>query len=92
MKYGSEIICLMRPYPGREFPIGQIVKDASRGRKLTAREYESVRKGVRRVLEHLVETGQVIRHGDGRATLYSWQGLGHEVPKKSCSLGRQLGQ
>lgn len=93
MKYAHEILGLMRPYPGREFRMAQLVRDASAGRSLTPRQVEAVRKGVRRVLDHLIETGQVERvGGETKSAAYVWRGLGHEVSRSACALGRQLGQ
>lgn len=93
MKYASEILGLMRPYPGREFRMSQIVRAASGGRDLTDRQREAVRKGARRVLSELIESGQVVRLGENPRTMtYQWCGLGHEVRKKPCTMGRQLGQ
>lgn len=92
MKYGREVLGLMRPHPNRYFSMAQIIRDVSRDRELTIRQYEATRKGIRRVLEHLIETGQVVREGEGRTVLYAWQGLGHEVREKTGFLGRQLGQ
>lgn len=93
MKYASEVLHLMRPYPGRAFRMAQLVRDASGGRPLSPRQTEAVRKGVRRVLDHLIETGQVERvGGETRSAAYVWRGLGHEVCQKAGRLGRSLGQ
>lgn len=93
MKYAHEILGLMRPYPGRTFRMAQLVREASKGEEITSRQKEAVRKGVRRVLDHLIETGQVERvGGDTKSAGYIWRGLGHEVCENSGLLGRQLGQ
>ena len=93
MKYASEILHLMRPYPGTEFRMAQLVREAARGRALTPRQMEAVRKGVRRVLEQLIETGQVERvGGETRSAAYVWRGLGHEVCERAGNLGRCTGQ
>lgn len=93
MKYAREILGLMRPYPGRQFRMAQLVREASRGRGLTQRESEAVRKGVRRVLDHLIDDGQVERvGGETRSVVYVWRGLGHEVKQKAGILGRSTGQ
>ena len=92
MKYGREVLELMRPHPNRYFSMAQIIRVASRGKELSPRQYEAMRKGVRRVLEQLIESGQVRREGGGRAALYAWHGLGHEVREKAGFLGPQLGQ
>lgn len=93
MKYAREVLGLMRPYPGREFRMAHLVRDASGGRTLSAQEQEAVRKGVRRVLDHLIETGQVERVGGGtRSAAYVWRGLGHDVSQNAGVLGQPLGQ
>lgn len=93
MKYASEILHLMRPYPGRQFRMAQLVRDAAGGRDLSPRQAEAIRKGVRRVLDHLIETGQVERvGGETKSAAYVWRGLGHEVLGNACTLGRHLGQ
>lgn len=93
MKYASEILGLMRPYPGREFRMAQLVHEASGGRTLTPRQMETVRKGVKRVLDHLIDTGHVERiGGTTRAALYAWRLLGHEGPQNAGLLGQRKGQ
>lgn len=93
MKYAREILGLMRPYPGREYRMAQLVREASGARPLSERQKEAVRKGVKRVLEHLIETGHVERVGEGtRGTAYAWRELGHEVSEKAGLLGAPTGQ
>lgn len=93
MKYAHEILGLMRPYPGRPYRMAQLVREAAGARVLTARQREAVRKGVKRVLEHLVETGHVERLGEGtRGMAYAWRGLGHEVSQKTGLMGQSTGQ
>lgn len=65
MKYGKEVLGLMRPHPNHYFSMAQIIRDVSRGKELNDRQYEATRKGIRRVLEYLIETGQVRREGEG---------------------------
>lgn len=93
MKYASEILGLMRPYPGREFKMAQIVRAASHGRELPAKQMEAVRKGSRRVLESLIASGQVERiGGQTRSSAYVWRELGHEVSQNAGLLGHSTGQ
>ena len=93
MKYASEILGLMRPYPGRPFRMSQLVHEASGGRTLTPRQMEAVRKGVKRVLDHLIDTGHVERvGGTTRAAIYAWRLLGHEVAQNAGLLGQRKGQ
>jgi hypothetical protein len=93
VKYAHEILGLMRPYPGTEFRMAQLVREASGGRALTPRQMEAVRKGVKRVLDHLIETGHVQRVGGGtRAAAYRWHVLGHVVSQNAGLLGQVSGQ
>lgn len=93
MKYAREILGLMRPYPGREFRMAQLVRCVSAGRTLSPRRLEAVRKGVRRVLDDLVEAGMVERvGGNTKSAAYAWRGLGHRAPERPCALRHQLGQ
>lgn len=93
MKYAHEILGVMRSYPNVEFRMAHLVREASAGRALTPRQMEAVRKGVKRVLDHLIETGHVQRVGGGtRAAAYRWRGLGHEVRANACQLGQVSGQ
>lgn len=92
MKYAKEVIELMRPHSNRYFSMAQIMRNSTKGKDLPPKKYEAMRKGIRRVLEHLMESGQVSKTGEGRTVLYVWHGLGHEVCKNTGFLGRQLGQ
>ena len=93
MKYAHEILGLMRPYPGREFKMAHIVRAASHGKVLPPKQMEAVRKGARRVLEHLIESGQVERvGGQTRSSAYVWRVLGHEVSQNAGLLGHNTGQ
>lgn len=93
MKYAHEILGLMRPYPGTEFRMAQLVREASGGRALTPRQMEAVRKGVKRVLDHLIDTGHVVRiGGTTKAAAYTWRLLGHEVSQNAGLLGQVSGQ
>lgn len=96
MKYAPEILGLMRPYPGREYRMAQIVRDVSRGRTMSQRERNAVREGVRRVLDHLIDSGHVAKIKDGETSaFYVWRGnLPHGVVE-SChancqNIGRDL--
>ncbi len=81
MKYAREILGLMRPYPGREYRMAQLVREVSRGRAISQKERNSVREGVRRVLDHLIDTGHVVKIKDGETSaFYAWRGsLPHGV-------------
>lgn len=81
MKYAHEILALMRPFPGREFRMAQLVREVSRGRELSSARRNAVREGVRRVLEHLCDSGHVIKIKEGETSaFYTWRGnLPHEV-------------
>lgn len=81
MKYAAEILGLMRPYPGREYRMAQIVREVSRGRAMSPSQRNAAREGVRRVLAQLCESGHVIKIKDGETSaFYAWRGkLPHEV-------------
>ena len=79
MKYASEVIELLAAYPGREFRMLHIVRYVANGQPNCARERDRLRKGVKRVLESLVESGQVwMKHADkkGASAKYQWK-VGH---------------
>lgn len=93
MKYASEILGLMRPYPGRAFRMSQLVREVTGGRTLTARQMEAVRKGVKRVLDDLILAGNVVRvGGNTKAVAYAWCELGHVGRPMPCEALRQLEQ
>ena len=73
MKYASEVIDLLAPYPGRKYRMAHIVRHVTRGRTLSTGERHAVREGVKRVLRQLSESGQVqqIKSGETFA-LYAW--------------------
>ncbi len=96
MKYASEILGLMRPYPGREYRMAQVVREVSRGRAMSQKERNAVREGVRRVIVHLYESGHVVKIKDGETSaFYAWRGnLPHGVVENchaNCqNIGRDL--
>lgn len=92
MKYAHEVIDLMGAYPGREFRMAEIIRHVCRGRRLSARETEAVRKAVRRVLAALEENGQVWRQADSdKSALYAW-GVAHlDARTSSPDRNRKLG-
>lgn len=81
MKYAREVIGLLAAYPGRAFKMIQIVRHVAEGKPANAREWERVRKGVRRVLDSLEESGQIgsnrLSVMNGEPGLYRWK-PGHE--------------
>lgn len=81
MKYASEVIDLLAPYPGRKYRMAHIVRHVTKGRALSMGERHAVREGVKRVLRQLSESGQVqqIKSGETFA-VYAWRcELQHEV-------------
>jgi hypothetical protein len=82
MKHAAEVIDLMAPYPGREFKMIEIVRHVAGGRHPTQREWERLRKGVRRVLDGLQESGSISKGspeaGNGGYATYCWK-PGHQV-------------
>ncbi|WP_394064520.1 hypothetical protein [Alcaligenes sp. WGS1538] len=80
MKYASEVIELLAAYPGREFRMIHIVRYVANGQPVCAQERDRLRKGVKRVLESLAESGQVkMIHAEkkGAFSKYQWK-VGHE--------------
>lgn len=81
MKYAKEVIDLLAAYPGRRFRMIHIVRHVAGGQP-DAAQWERIRKGVRRVIEHLEHAGHVARcehaKGSGGFSLYAWK-PGHEL-------------
>lgn len=94
MKYASEILGLMRPYPGREYRMAQIVREVSRGRTMSQKERNAVREGVRRVLDHLIDSGHVSKIKDGETSaFYAWRGnLPHEAVENCHANCHNIGR
>ncbi|MBV6304923.1 hypothetical protein KVP10_08485 [Candidimonas humi] len=81
MKYAAEVIGLLAEFPGREFRIIQIVRHVLGGHPRTPYQWERVRKGVRRVLSTLEDSGQIQKitaAGNGSHAAYCWK-PGHLV-------------
>ena len=82
MKYAKEVIDLLAAYPGREFRMIQIVRHVAEGQPANTVEWERLRKGVRRVLGSLEDSGQVVSRSphdrSGSYSLYCWK-PGHAV-------------
>ena len=57
MKYAKEIICLLEPYPDRDFRIGDVVRFVNPVAQGKARD--RIRLGVSRALFALVDIGSV---------------------------------
>lgn len=91
MKYASEILGLMRPYPGREFKMAQLMCEVIGGGNASPEKVEAARRGIRRVLDDLVSLGCVDRRGGNtRSVTYSWREKPqHPVSERSC-YGRQI--
>ena len=73
MKYASEVIDLLAAYPNRAFKMIQIVRHVADGHPESPKEWERVRKGVRRVLDSLEEN--LTTYGPAKAkvaTLYPY--------------------
>lgn len=93
MKYASEVLGIMRPYPGKEFRIGQLVKQVAGREKVSPPEVEAMRKGIRRVLDDLIEIGYVERAGrNTNSVSYVWRGHPKSATSSHCFMGRHLGQ
>lgn len=73
MLYGRDVINLMRPHPGRAFPVRYFVRSIVSDIK--GLERGNVQRQVRRVLALLVEMGMVETTSKGRRDLhatYTW--------------------
>ncbi|EJC65818.1 phage protein [Alcaligenes faecalis subsp. faecalis NCIB 8687] len=74
MKYASEVIALMGAHPGRQFRMAQIVRHVTKGLEVSPTSRQAVRVGVRRVLESLIENGQVVQVKESEtSSVYFWQ-------------------
>ncbi|RIQ11464.1 hypothetical protein D0846_17545 [Bordetella avium] len=86
MKYAREILGLMRPYPGRQFRMAELVRGVNP--MAEGAERQRIRNGVLRVLAELEQNGSITRVGPAQArggyALYSWK-VPHEVYQK-CHL------
>lgn len=75
MKYASEVMGLMRPYPGRQFRMAEIVRSIKPS--ALGAERQRIRNGVLRVLSALEENGSIEREGPeaerGGYALYAWK-------------------
>ena len=95
MKYAKEVIDLLAAYPGREFRMIQIVRHVADGRTASTVEWERIRKGVRRVLVSLQESGQVQFHSPRERTgtyiLYRWK-PGHEILSNRDGIRDNIGR
>lgn len=92
MKYAREVIDLMACYPGREFRMAEILRHVGRCLSRTAAAEEAMRRGVRRVLDHLIASGQVARlDGKTKSVAYFWVPSG-QMSQYSTQLGQDKGQ
>ncbi len=77
MLYAREVIALLGAFPGRDFRMGQILAEVSRGKpEFDARGKAAVRKAVSRVLDQLRSDGHVgvtPAMGRGGYALYAWR-------------------
>lgn len=78
MKYAKEVIDLMGAYPGREFRMIQLVRDVTRAMPLDKRARDAARNAVLRVLDSLIESGQVEKNATAaNSVFYSWRIVRH---------------
>lgn len=93
MKYAHEVIDLLAAYPGRPFRMAEILRHVSRGLPLTPASQEAMRRGARRVLDHLQDAGHVQRcGGNTKSAMYAWSELGHVPQRNPAHLGPDLRQ
>jgi hypothetical protein len=75
VKYAKEVLDLMAAYPGRGFKMREIINYIAP--KVVGRERHTVRRGVLRVVDELVEMGSIDRYPPhavrGESTLYTWK-------------------
>jgi hypothetical protein len=75
MKYAKELLDLMAAYPGRRFKMREIINYIAP--KVVGRERHTVRRGVLRVVDELVDMGSIDRYPPhavrGESTLYTWK-------------------
>ncbi len=83
MKYAREILGLMRPYPGRQFRMAELVRGVNPAAE--GAERQRIRNGVLRVLAELEQNGSITRvestQARGGYALYSWK-VPHELHQK----------
>ena len=92
MKYAREVIDLMACYPGREFRMAEILRHAGRCLPRTTAAQEAMRRGVRRVLDHLIASGQVGKtEGNTKSVAYFWL-LPNQMSQYRPKLGQDKGQ
>ena len=81
MKYAKEVIGLLAAHPDKRFRMAHIVRYVTQGAELSTAQRQAVRVGVRRVINELIDTGQVVQIKTSPTTaLYTWpHKLIHEV-------------
>lgn len=75
MLYAREVIDLMAAFPARDWRMIEIVRHVARGTPTCKQQKERIRKGVRRVLECLIEA-KVVRCKigvRGQPAMYRWR-------------------
>lgn len=86
MKYASEVIDLLGPYPGRQFRMAEIVRYVDP--RAQGAQRQRIRNGVLRVLQSLEEHGQIecqpAATRGGFAT-YAWK-VPHQVQKNTMKV------
>lgn len=85
MMYAKEVIGLLSPFPGRDFKMIEIIRGVAGRKPGDRREWERLRKGIRRVLEDLERANVVLKRpstaSNGGYATYRWK-PGHEVVAK----------
>ncbi len=73
MKFAREVIDLMAAYPGREFRMAEILRHVARGRVLQVHERNAARQAVLRVLNQLIDGGQITKQASTeKSAYYTW--------------------
>jgi len=91
MKYAHEVIDLLGCYPGREFRMAEILRHVSRGMAQSETAQTAMRRGVLRVLDQLMDSGQVVRSGGStKSALYSWHLPASQMSQSRSELRRDM--
>lgn len=96
MKYARELMELMAPFPGRRWKMTELVNYIA-GEDADERKKERVRKGARRVLGLLEDSGHIevdAQEGRGASARYVWKAsdrglgkVGHAVVESGTESG-----
>jgi len=73
MKYAREVIDLLAAYPDLSFRMNHIVRHVLQGGEQADTRRHAIRVGVRRVVQQLEESGQIIKNRQAKnSATYRW--------------------